>query len=798
MTHQEQLNPAQREAVEHTGGPLLILAGAGSGKTRVIVHRIAHLIQRHQVHPQHILGVTFTNKAAGEMVSRVARLLSDASRRPTWISTFHSLCARILRREAPALGFPRSFTIFDADDQLRMIKQVAEEMGIPKDGPSVASYQSFVERARNRGWLPQAAFEQSPKNHHQLCAQLYERYHQRMRANGTLDFGDLILAVIECLERFDPIRERYLAQWQHILVDEFQDTNPAQYRLLKLLTNSPFHIAAVGDDDQSIYAWRGATVENLLGFEHDFPGCRVVRLEQNYRSTQAILDLANAAIAVNRTRLPKVLWTTNRHGPKPVRFTGRHEGEEAAYIARQIELQRKRHQVEYGDIALFYRINAQSRIYEEQLRRSAIPYRVIAGTSFYEREEIKDILAYLRLAINPADDIAAMRIANVPRRGLGAKGSDQVKLRAQERGIPFFPALESMLEQNNAPCFRKQTREALQQLAALIRRLRSEARSATPPSQLTSWLIEQIDYLGYLQAVHPENAADRFDNVQELVNAMRDFEEERPLRHGESDTSLQGFLETSALVQAADQPTAQGAVNLMTIHAAKGLEFQVVFLTGLEDGLLPLVRGGAEEPENPDEERRLFYVAMTRAKEQLFLTDCLSRRLFGNSVANQPSRFLEAIDDRLLQTDPTSCRLFSPEGTAGYSTRSRSYPIPRTLADPDDTARSFATAPRRRLPESSETWTRKSREVPPPAAGRSPDPLRVVEELAIPPDGLRLQRPTRDGSELDALVGRIARHRTFGEGRITRAEYSGQRIKLTIQFPSVGTKCVISSYVEVV
>ena len=750
------LNDRQREVVEHGDGPLLVLAGAGSGKTRAITHRIAHLILKRALHPEQILAVTFTNKAAGEMKARVEALIGDEAASPTWISTFHSACARMLRYDAPRIGIPRSFTIFDDDDQKRMIKTLIGELRLSTDELSPADYKSFIEGARNQGWLPPRAHELGSGRRHEMLADFYAEYHRQMRRNGTLDFGDLLLATIELLETDADTRERYLYQWRHVLVDEFQDTNPAQYKLLRLLCDHPHNLTVVGDDDQSIYAWRGAAVTNLLGFEHDFDQCRVVRLEQNYRSTQPILDFANAVIAGNPSRKAKTLWTERTEGPRPLLFSTKDDREEAQYIAHTVE-RFVEQGLEYGDIAVFYRTNALSRIYEEQLRRHRIPYRVVAGTSFYVREEVKDVLAYLRTAVNPGDTVAVLRMINVPKRGCGKKTLAHLQTLADVEGVPIADAIRLLCDDRTVR-LSAASREALKELCDVLDELRST--TGLGPAQSTQWLLETIGYQEHLRKKHADNFHDRWDNVSELISAMGAYEYE--LLDADEAPTIQGFLERAALVQMNDVELSKGTVSLMTIHAAKGLEFPIVFLASLEDGSIPLIRGGSRDPDDMEEERRLCYVAVTRAQDQLILTNCRNRRVFGSYVPRRRSRFLERIPTELFETD------------------GRSAPTPRAL--------DFAGL---RTHRDRQRDILDQREYP------EPEDLPTYEvDYEVPPDGLRFNRPTRDDGGLDELLGRRAMHKTFGIGRVLSAEYTGSRVKLTIDFRDAGVKKVISSFVE--
>ncbi|MCA9563295.1 MAG: UvrD-helicase domain-containing protein, partial [Myxococcales bacterium] len=608
----------------------------------------------------------------------------------------------------------------------------------------------------------------APRDEHgRTLVRIYEAYEAQCEREGVVDFAELMLRSYELLRDDDPLREHYRRRFRHVLVDEFQDTNKLQYAWLKMFAPPPAESAAaglapqgvfaVGDDDQSIYAWRGATVGNLLGFDQEFEGCRTIRLEQNYRSTQAILDLANRVISQNRARKEKRLWTDRRGGSVPSIFTARTDREEAEFLARRVESMVRSGSAGYGDIAVFYRTNSQSRIYEEQLRRFGIPYQVLAGTSFYDREEIKDILAYLRAAVNPRDEIAALRIANVPKRGVGKKTQNLIKNYAREHGIGILEAMRDLVRGPDAEIGGK-TGLSIAELVDIVAELGTSS-GETRPSRLTDWLLDAIGYRAHLQTKHPDNADERLENVFELVNAMAAYEDE------EENPSLTGFLERTALIQATDTDLHDGAVSLMTIHAAKGLEYPVVFLTGMEEGSLPLFRGGQGEVEDVEEERRLCYVALTRAKRELILTNCLSRRVFGQFQSRRQSRFLDTVAANELTRDPSSVRVPSSQRPSNH----QGSLFDRPVRDDFD----------QRIPGLDHA-------VDPP----------FLDNIEVPPDGLRMTKPSRSDSELDNYIGRAARHKTFGSGRILQAEYSGDRIKLTIRFPRVGEKKVISSFVE--
>ncbi|MBI1987825.1 MAG: UvrD-helicase domain-containing protein [Nitrospinae bacterium] len=635
----EHLNPSQRKAVEHVEGPLLILAGAGSGKTRVITCRIAYLIRHVGVDPQSILALTFTNKAAGEMKERVKALLGSLGDK-VWISTFHSACVRILRREIDKLGYSRDFAIYDADDQLSLIKECLVQLDLNAELYPAASIaekiRSFKNQGRDPSSLPEEVLLFSLDG---KAVQVYALLQKKLKANNALDFDDLLLLTLRLFEGCPEVLARYQERFRYLLVDEYQDTNPTQYRLLKLLTQTRQNLCVVGDDDQSIYKWRGADIRNILDFERDFPAARVIKLEENYRSTQTILEAAGAVVAVNRERKGKQLWTRRGPGSKVTYFQAADELEEAEYVCRTIAQLLAQGGYSGQEIAVLYRTNAQSRSIEEALQKARIPYRVVGGLRFYDRKEIKDVLAYLRVAINPCDFLSLKRILSVPPRGLGKAALDRITQQAQASTGGWPELFQELLEGEGLP---GAMRERLRAFRQLLEELVRSAQSLSA-SRAIEETIRATGYDRYLAKEGGPEGESRRQNVQELVTAARQFELEAP------EGLLKDFLDGAALASSEDvkdDPT--GRVNLMTLHSSKGLEFRVVFIGGMENQLFPHARS-MESPPLLEEERRLCYVGMTRAKELLFLTNAAKRRLYGTEMYNPPSLFLKSIPDHYLQ-----------------------------------------------------------------------------------------------------------------------------------------------------
>ena len=661
----ETLNPAQREAVEHVSGPLLVLAGAGSGKTRVLTVRIARLIDEHGVPPWKIFAVTFTNKAANEMKQRVGRLLGkDPS--GLWIGTFHSLSARILRREAALLGFTSNFTIYDEDDRLALIKRLMEQRGANTKLFPPRAVQAVISAAKNRMHSPDdvrkaAAYDRLAE----VSADIFSALGPALKTANAMDFDDLMLHPLT-LFRENPDRLQYYQnRFSFLLVDEFQDTNLAQYHLVKML-GAHGNITAVGDDDQSIYGWRGANVKNMLDFQTDFADVKLVRLEENYRSTQIILDAANKVIAENTDRLGKTLRTARKGGENVVLLAAADERDEAEWIARELGNRRAKHDWEYNEMAVLYRTNSQSRAFEEALRRAGMPYRIVGATGFYDRREVKDLLAYLRLIANPRDNEAFLRAVGVPRRGLGETSLATLGRFAAEWQKPL---LEVAGAADRVPDLRPNVRLALTRFAQLCEELRTQAMTLAP-ARVLEQVIQSIEYEKLLLAEGPEGE-DRWDNVRELVASAAEWSEDvTPGEEDDTTTPLERFLSEAALLAGPDEVTGSAeGVTLMTLHTAKGLEWPVVVLAGLEDGLFPLARS-VEQPGGVEEERRLCYVGITRARDMLYLSWARARRRGGELRPGMASRFLKALPPAMLREERTSS-MFSmshyrrDSGTAG-------------------------------------------------------------------------------------------------------------------------------------
>jgi len=737
MDLDKELNPEQREAVVSGEGPLLILAGAGSGKTRVITCRIAHLIQEKGVRPYSILAVTFTNKAAGEMQARVERLVGEVS--GLWISTFHAFGARVLRRHADLLGYGRDFVIYDEDDVKRLGQGVLRELDLDPELYRVDKMLRAVEKAKHRLRAPGEGGIKKGEE-----ASFYARYQKRLQQANAFDFADLIFQTHRLWERHPPVLDEYRERFEHVLVDEFQDTDRAQYGLLRMLCHSSANICVVGDDDQSIYMWRDADVSHILGFERDYPGARVVKLERNYRSTANILAAASRVIARNRNRHEKKLWTEDEPG-MPVQFNYlADEREEGDWVARTI-LEAGRETGGLGRVAVFYRMNAQSRALEEAFRLYGVPYVVVGGTRFFDRKEIRDLVAYLRMVANPKSDVDLLRIINVPARGIGKLTRERLQAGASRADCSIWEILES----GELGVLRKAERGKVLGFRELIEGLRAAAADRDP-EEIIELCIGRSGYLTALEKEGSETSMARQENLRELVTAAMEFSSMT------GDRTLEGFLQHIALITDVDMaergaaPQAvprTEAVSLMTLHAAKGLEFDWVFLVGLEEGLLPhyrsleageeshRVRGGVEE------ERRLCYVGMTRARRCLFLSCAHSRSIFGRTERNPPSRFLEDVPG------------------VGVTQRGRENTV--DLLDVD-------------LDEGDEVVVDYS------------DEYSQIPETSSRPEG-----------PLD-WVGQRVDHSSFGRGKVTNAQASSRGVKLVIQFESVGRKVVYSNYVRVV
>ncbi|HEX8972668.1 DNA helicase PcrA [Oryzihumus sp.] len=667
----EGLNPQQREAVVHEGSPLLIVAGAGSGKTRVLTHRIAHLLAARHVKPGEVLAITFTNKAAAEMRERVAALVGGRAQ-AMWVSTFHSACVRILRREATKIGMKSTFSIYDAADSQRLMSMVLRDLDLdPKRYPP-RSFSAQVSNLKNELVDEETFASQVVEGNHQerMLAEAYTAYQRRLRQANALDFDDLIMTTVTMLQAFPDVAEYYHRRFRHVMVDEYQDTNHAQYQLVKELVGAPggevppAELVVVGDADQSIYAFRGATIRNIVEFEQDYPDARTILLEQNYRSTQNILRAANAVIAKNPDRRPKNLWTDSGDGTPIVGYVADSEHDEAAFVARQIDALADEHGVKPKDVAVFYRTNAQSRAVEEVFVRVGLPYKVVGGTRFYERREVKDALAYLRVISNPTDTVNLRRILNVPKRGIGDRAEACIAMLAERERVPFVAALG---RPEDAPGIATRSVTAIKAFTGLLEALQTVHEGGAGVAALIEAVVEQTGYLAELRASHDPQDETRVENLAELVAVAREFDEANP------EGSLEDFLEQVSLVADADEiPDSeeaedQGVVTLMTLHTAKGLEFPVVFLTGMEDGTFPHMRALGDNKEL-EEERRLAYVGITRARERLHLSRAVVRSAWGQPQYNPASRFLDEIPAELIDWQRSESTGMRPSSTPAVAT----------------------------------------------------------------------------------------------------------------------------------
>ncbi len=761
----EKLNEQQRGAVTATDRFLLVLAGAGSGKTRVITHRLAYLVEQ-GVPPLAILAVTFTNKAADQMRERAGRLLAGSGQAAgeVWIATFHSFCARLLRREAPRLGLPRNFTIFDEDDQIAAVKLAIAQIGQDEKTMTPRAALERISGAKNHGVSSAMAAAEARDVRERAFAQIYAAYQERLRAAQALDFDDLLLRALDVLRDHPDARAAWSGRFRYIHVDEYQDTNRQQYEILRLLTGSEGSLCVVGDEDQSIYSWRGADVGHILRFEQDFAGARIVRLEKNYRSTQPILDAAGAVVSHNQKRIGKTLEATRGAGALVQFYEAQDAGGEAEWVTEEIA---RRLQEDGGThLAVFYRTNAISRTYEEALRRRSIAYRLVGGFSFYKRAEVRDALAYLRVARNPEDDVALLRILNTPPRGIGKTTVESLRAAAQERGCSLWTAIGATVEtgagRSLAPLreFRAlvaSLEEEFQVVAARGEETNSAAPSSGAPPASAAFLEEVLrrtGYLDYLQQQDTVESRERSENLQELVTALHEAEE--------ADEPLEEFLDRAALVSDADAYQEQARVTLMTLHSAKGLEFDHVFLAGLEEGLFPHVRS-LRSPADIEEERRLCYVGMTRAKDTLTLTRAVYRPGYWNDQMGepQPSRFLFEIPEELIET---------VAGSLSRAGEERRY-----VPDPETEARRLV----QRYPMHGEG---RRRTEAPLSRSSARGPARRA--------GSGSQK--REGGH--PLLGVRVRHKTYGVGTIIAVDGEEDERRLTISFLDHGTKKMVERY----
>ncbi len=733
------LNPDQAEAVTSGEGALLVVAGAGSGKTRVLTHRIAHLIAQ-GVSPFEILAITFTNKAADEMKARVAALVGPVAER-MWVSTFHSACVRILRRHGGVLGYPSSFTIYDQADAVRLTGYVLRDLDIDPKRMAPRALHAAISTAKNELLGPAAYAEAARTIFERRIAEVYREYQQRLAQAGALDFDDLLAQTVRLFREHPAVLEHYQRRFRHVLVDEYQDTNRAQNELVVLLARGHGNVFVVGDSDQSIYRFRGADISNILDFEKAFPDTSVVVLAQNYRSTQTILDAANAVIAHNLGRAPKELWTEQAGGEPLVRYTAEDEHDEAAFVVGELARLHDRGTYRWGDAAVFYRTNAQSRVFEEQLVRAGVPYKVVGGARFYDRREVKDALAYLRAAVNPADEVSLKRVLNVPRRGVGDTTLARLDAWAQARGVPFCSALEHAGEADVKGAALK----GIGAFLGLLAELRALVEAGEGPARVLDAALGASGYRAELEAERSVEAQGRIENLAELVGVAEQAE------------TVDAFLETVSLVAETDEIDGdESSVLLMTLHSAKGLEFPVVFLTGLEEGVFPHLRT-LTEPAELEEERRLAYVGITRARERLYLSSAWRRSLFGATSYNPPSRYLRELPEHLVRTvggPPGRARAATATGTEGPGRRRAGG----TFDGGDEPeGRVFGARP------------------------------RIVESALAPSRPL----PSTGAEHLGLRVGDDVRHKKWGDGVVLEVSGSGDKAEALIRFPGAGEKRVL-------
>lgn len=737
------LNPEQRRAVEQVDGPLLILAGAGSGKTRVITYRIAHLIESCGVQPENILAVTFTNKAADQMKERVFRLLNGTRSANPLICTFHSLCVRILRKDIEVLGYSRDFAIYDESDQESLMRNCVKGLGLDGKLWTPRAALSLISHAKNHGISPSQFYASAADPRKEQVAVLYEHYEKSMKRLNALDFDDLLVRAVDLLGNFPDVRRRYNEKFKHILVDEYQDTNRTQYRLIRLLTHNQQNLCVVGDEDQSIYRWRGADIQNILSFEQDFPNTSIIKLEQNYRSTQVILDAASAVVANNLARKGKSLWTDRRRGDLIAFFEAHDAENEALFVAQKILESQKSAPETKG--AVLYRTNAQSRSFEEAFRRFGIQYHIVGGFSFYERAEIKDILSYLRFCVNPNDTVSLERIINTPPRGIGRSTVEALEQLAQKSGLTLWEAIERALIEKTLA---ERSLKALNGFRNLIQAIQAKLEQQSL-AELIQFVTEASGYRRVLQDEDTEEALARIENLDELMNAAADSVER--------NETLCDFLDHAALVSDQDDFDEAANVSLMTLHSAKGLEFHMVFVVGLEEGLFPHSRSLMFQ-EELEEERRLFYVGMTRAQDQLILSRARSRRFYGAESFDitEPSRFLDEIPSELVED--LSRRSFSKKQSRIYE---------ETTYNTVEHIKSF-------LQKREKHAQRKERSGP---------PRRFVDSS---PSEIKWRSKFRLGSQV--------RHPKYGVGTVLRSEGEGENLKLSINFQRYGLKKLVERF----
>lgn len=737
------MNDKQTEAVLQTEGPLLVLAGAGSGKTRVLTHRVAYLIEHNNVMPWRILAITFTNKAAKEMRERVIKLLGPDGN-DVWVSTFHALCVRILRRDADKLGYNRAFTIADPGEQRTLIKRVLQQQNLDIKKFDPRSVLGAISNAKNALQTPAMMREAAGNPFETTVATVYESYQRELQANQAMDFDDLIMLTIKLFNQDADVLGYYQDKFQYIHVDEYQDTNDAQYTLVNLLAKKHGNLCVVGDGDQSIYGWRGANMENILNFEHDYPDAHVTLLEQNYRSTKTILQAANDVIQRNVNRKKKDLWTDNAEGEPISYYRGQNENDEAHYVVAKIQEEREQNHHDYGDFAILYRTNAQSRVIEETLVKANIPYTMVGGHKFYDRKEIRDVLAYLILVANPADSMSLERIINEPKRGIGATSVEKLRDFAE---MNDWTELEATQNISLATTLGARVRTAMEKFGLTLKHVQDRAATMSV-SDMTSELLDQTGYMAALKASKNLEAETRIENIEEFLSVTQKFDDDWDnADHDETEDRLVEFLADLALVSAQDDVEEEPAeVTLMTLHAAKGLEFPVIFLMGLEEGIFPLSRAMLEDDEL-EEERRLAYVGITRAQEKLYLTNAYSRMLYGRRQTNPQSRFVTEIAPELLHLDYS-------ETKSGLTPSRRDVPFARRTASA----------------------------VAKPYAGKTG----------------RVSEPTGTGAgKVSWTIGDKASHKKWGVGTVVKVNGTGEDAELDIAFPEQGIKRLLAAFAPI-
>lgn len=750
MTSQllQGMNDKQAEAVLTTEGPLLVMAGAGSGKTRVLTHRVAYLIEEQGVNPWNILAITFTNKAAREMQERVGKLLGESAR-DIWVSTFHALCVRILRRDIDKLGYNRAFTIADTSEQRTLMKRICSELNVDTKKYDPRAILSAISNAKN---AMQTATDYAALNSHannplnQIVAKAYVLYQKELENSQALDFDDLIMKTIELFEKDPETLEYYQNKFHYIHVDEYQDTNDAQYQLVTLLAAKYKNLCVVGDADQSIYGWRGANMNNILNFERDYPEAHTVMLEQNYRSTQTILKAANEVIANNLVRKEKNLWTENGTGDKISYYRAQNEHDESQFVVSKIQAEISEHGYHYNDFAVLYRTNAQSRMIEETFMKSTVPYTMVGGHKFYDRKEIRDILAYLTLIVNPRDAMSFERVVNTPKRGIGPGSVDKLRQFANENGWSLLEAAQNVTLAN---AISARIRAKIEDFGRLMADLTKEADYLTI-TELTDEILTKSGYLQMLKAENDLQAQTRQENLEEFKSVTQEYDQKHGEDEGDNRQKLMNFLSDLALVSDQDDVDEEAPkVTLMTLHAAKGLEFPVIFLVGMEEGIFPLYRSLSNEKEL-EEERRLAYVGITRAKRKLYLTNAYSRMLYGRVQRNQPSQFVEEINDDLIKFENTD---------SSSKAKSMNTPFAKAAAQ-------------------ATTFTAQRR-------------AHGLKHSAK-------QESTGTGADKKAWkVGDKVQHKKWGQGMVVSVNGSGNDMELDIAFPNEGVKRLLAQFAPI-